>query len=69
MKQEEVASANNRGQVKLWDLRSNHENPNKTCHLAMDLVGITSIAKHPTKPYIMVAGGYNLLVIFYEHRN
>jgi len=68
MKQEEVASANNRGQVKLWDLRSNHENPNKTCHLAMDLVGITSIAKHPTKPYIMVAGGSNGVLAFWDLR-
>ena len=37
MKQEEVATANNRGEVKIWDLRSNEEKPNKICHLAMDL--------------------------------
>ena len=41
LKQEQVASANSRGQVKIWDLRSSEEVPTKTCHLAMDLVGIT----------------------------
>ena len=41
LKQDQVTSANSRGQVKIWDLRSSEEHPSKTCHLAMDLVGIT----------------------------
>jgi nuclear pore complex protein Nup43 len=68
LKQDQVATANNRGQVKLWDLRSTDEVPSKICHLSMDLVGISSIAKHPTQPHIMVAGGTNGVLAFWDLR-
>jgi len=68
LKQEQVASANSRGQVKIWDLRSSEEAPTKTCHLAMDLIGITSMAKHPTQPHIIVGGGANGVLAFWDLR-
>jgi len=68
LKQEQVASANSRGQVKIWDLRSSEEVPTKTCHLAMDLVGITSMTKHPTQPHVVVGGGSNGVLAFWDLR-
>jgi len=68
LKQDQVTSANSRGQVKIWDLRSSEEHPSKTCHLAMDLVGITSMAKHPTQPHIVVGGGSNGVLAFWDLR-
>jgi len=68
LKQDQVASANSRGQVKIWDLRSSEEVPTKTCHLAMDLVGITSMAKHPTQPHVIVGGGANGVLAFWDLR-
>jgi len=68
VKQEEIAAANNRGQVKIWDLRSEEADPVKTCHLAMDLIGITAIARHPTQPHIFVGGGSNGVLAFWDLR-
>ena len=52
LKQDQAASGNTRGQVKIWDLRANENSTaSKTCHLAMDLVGVTCLAKHPTQPH------------------
>lgn len=68
VKQEQVAASNGRGQVKLWDLRTTEDSPNKVCHLAMDLVGLTSLAKHPTQPHVVVGGCSNGVIAFWDLR-
>lgn len=68
LKQTQVAAANTRGQVKIWDLRSAQEVPSKVCHLAMDLVGISSITRHPTQPHVLVGGGTNGVLAFWDLR-
>ena len=37
-------------------------------HLAMDLIGITAIARHPTQPHIFVGGGSNGVLAFWDLR-
>lgn len=68
LRQDQAAAANSRGQVKIWDLRSNEEQPSKVCHLAMDLVGLSSIGKHPTQPHVIVGGGSNGVLAFWDLR-
>ena len=68
IKQEQAVSANGRGQVKVWDLRNGTETPTKVCHLAMDLVGVTSLTKHPTQPHVVVGGCSNGVLAFWDLR-
>ncbi len=68
LKQDSVIGANNRGQIKLWDLRSKDEQPSKVCNLSIDLVGTTCLDKHPTQPHVLVAGGSDGSVAFWDLR-
>ncbi len=72
LRQDQIAAANSRGQVKIWDLRvgntQDKQEPAKVCHLAMDLVGVTSLAKHPTQPHVLVGGGSNGVLGFWDLR-
>jgi len=68
LKQDQVASGNTRGQVKIWDLRSTEVQPSKTCHLAMDLVGVTCLSQHPTQPHVVVGGASNGVLAFWDLR-
>ena len=66
LKQDQTASGNTRGQVKIWDLRANESSAaSKTCHLAMDLVGVSCLAKHPTQPHgnFLVSAAFLLAVV------
>lgn len=53
----EVVSSNMRGQLKLWDLRSNQQQPTSTFLLSSDQVAVTCLATHPTQCHILVSGG------------
>ena len=68
LKQDQVATGNTRGQVKIWDLRSTEVQPSKTCHLAMDLVGVTCLSQHPTQPHVVVGGASNGVLAFWDLR-
>ena len=68
LKQDQVATGNTRGQVKIWDLRSTEDGPAKTCHLAMDLVGVTYLSQHPTQPHVVVGGASNGVLGFWDLR-
>ncbi len=68
LKQDEAVAGNNRGQIKLWDLRSADETPSRTCNLSIDIFGATCIAKHPTQPHVLVAGGTDGSIAFWDLR-
>jgi len=53
----EVVSSNMRGQLKLWDLRSNQQQPTSTFLLSSDQVAVTCLARHPTQCHILISGG------------
>jgi len=56
-KASEVVSSNMRGQLKLWDLRSNQQQPSNTFLLSSHQVAVTCLARHPTQCHILVSGG------------
>jgi len=56
-KASEVVTSNMRGQLKLWDLRSNQQQPATTFLLSSDQVAVTCLARHPTQCHILVSGG------------
>jgi len=51
-----IATGNNAGQVKLWDLRHGGRRPTQTLNHLEDLSSATSIAAHPTQPHILLVG-------------
>ena len=50
----QVVTSNMRGQLKLWDLRSNQQQPATTFLLSSDQVAVTCLARHPTQvPFLL----------------
>merc|ERR1712142_38443 len=62
----ELVSANMRGQVKTWDLRSNSQTPISTSGQGS---GVTCLARHPTQPHILLAGGSDGVLAVWDLRN
>jgi len=55
----DLLTANMRGQLKLFDLRSNLSEPSSTFLLSNDQVAVTCLAKHPSQGHIVLSGGEN----------
>lgn len=56
IKHNEILTSNLRGQMKIWDLRSNNKVPNITFMLSGDQVTPTCLAYHPTQRHLIIAG-------------
>ena len=65
----DLLSANMRGQIKLFDLRSNRQDCVATFLLSSsDQVAITSLARHPTQGHILISGAENGLMAVWDLR-
>lgn len=53
----EIVSSNMRGQLKLFDLRSNQQEAASTLQLSSDQSAIHSLARHPAQGHILISGG------------
>ena len=62
----ELVTANMRGQLKSWDLRSNSRTPTST---AAHSAGITCLSRHPTQAHILVSGGNDGVLGVWDLRN
>ena len=62
----ELVTANMRGQLKSWDLRSNTRTPTST---AAHSAGITCLSRHPTQAHILVSGGSDGVLGVWDLRN
>lgn len=56
LKHNEILTSNTRGQMKIWDLRSNKDVPANTFMLSGDQVMPTCLVHHPTQRHLLVAG-------------
>jgi len=63
----ELVSANMRGQLKTWDLRSNSRESVTTASHGTTIV--TCLAKHPTQAHILVSGGGDGVLAVWDLRN
>ena len=68
LRNDEVAAANMRGQLKIWDLRSKAEEPVTTCVLSSEQISIGCIAKHPTQQHILCSGSDDGMLAFWDLR-
>ncbi|CAB4068770.1 NUP43 [Lepeophtheirus salmonis] len=59
VKHDEILTANMRGQMKLWDLRSSETSSPSTTFFSSntDQVGITCVSRHPTQSHVICTGG------------
>jgi len=64
----DLLAANMRGQIKLFDLRSNRQDCSSTFLLSSDQVAITSLAKHPSQGHIVISGGENGFLAVWDLR-
>nr|ALS04472.1 nucleoporin Nup43 [Acartia pacifica] len=64
----DILTANMRGQMKLFDLRSNKQEASSTYLLSNDQVSITCLAKHPTQGHIVISGGENGVLAVWDLR-
>lgn len=55
-KHNEILTSNLRGQMKIWDLRSDSNEPNSTFMLSGDQVTPTCLTFHPTQRHLILAG-------------
>ncbi|XP_030762487.1 nucleoporin Nup43 [Sitophilus oryzae] len=56
LKHNEILTSNLRGQMKIWDLRSQTNTPTKTFMLSGDQVTPTCLIFHPTQRHLVIAG-------------
>ena len=68
-RQDEIAAANMRGQLKIWDLRSNADEPTRTCVLSSEQISIGCVAKHPTQQHILCSGSEDGMLAFWDLRS
>ena len=71
VKHDEVLTANVRGQLKLFDLRSQSESPSRTSLLTAgdaSAVGVTCLATHPTQAHIVASGASDGSIAFWDLR-
>ena len=69
MRNDEIAAANMRGQLKIWDLRSKDQEPTRTCVLSSEQISIGCIAKHPTQQHILCSGSEDGMLAFWDLRS
>jgi len=62
----ELVSSNMRGQLKIWDLRSNSQTPVTTSSQGS---GVTCMARHPTQSHILIAGGGDGVLAVWDLRS
>jgi len=64
----DLLTANMRGQIKLFDLRSNKQEACSTYLLSNDQVSINCLAKHPSQGHIVISGAENGLMAVWDLR-
>jgi len=64
----DLLAANMRGQIKLFDLRSNRTEPTSTFLLSNDQVAITCLSRHPSQGHIVISGGENGFLAVWDLR-
>ena len=65
-KTNELVSANMRGQLKTWDLRSNSQSPVSNCSQGG---GVTCLASHPTQSHVLMSGGQDGVLAVWDLRS
>ena len=65
-KTNELVSSNMRGQLKLWDLRSNVQTPVSGCDQGS---GVTSLASHPTQSHVLMSAGRDGVLAVWDLRS
>lgn len=69
VKHDQIITANMRGQMKLWDLRSNDDNPVSTYFLShTDQIGITCLDRHPTQAHVLCTGSQDGMLAIWDLR-
>eukprot|EP00088_Acartia_fossae_P045734 TRINITY_DN4928_c0_g1_i1.p1 TRINITY_DN4928_c0_g1~~TRINITY_DN4928_c0_g1_i1.p1 ORF type:complete len:350 (-),score=88.49 TRINITY_DN4928_c0_g1_i1:159-1208(-) len=64
----ELLTSNMRGQMKLFDLRSNKQEASSVYMLSNDQVAINCLAKHPSQGHIVITGAENGLLAVWDLR-
>ncbi|WAR08209.1 NUP43-like protein [Mya arenaria] len=59
LKQLEVITVDSSGQLKIFDLRQNSEEPSKTFTVSGEQTPLQSIARHPTQQHVVATGGHD----------
>nr|ACO15127.1 Nucleoporin Nup43 [Caligus clemensi] len=70
VKHDEIVTANMRGQMKLWDLRSSEgSHPSSTFFSSnTEQVGITCVSRHPTQSHVICTGSQDGMIAFWDFR-
>eukprot|EP00096_Caligus_rogercresseyi_P002866 TRINITY_DN15201_c0_g1_i1.p1 TRINITY_DN15201_c0_g1~~TRINITY_DN15201_c0_g1_i1.p1 ORF type:complete len:373 (-),score=79.15 TRINITY_DN15201_c0_g1_i1:21-1139(-) len=70
VKHDEIVTANMRGQMKLWDLRSSQTStPSATFFSSnTEQVGITCVSRHPTQSHVICSGSQDGMIAFWDFR-
>jgi len=64
----DILTANMRGQMKLFDLRSNKQEASSIYLLSNDQVSINCLSKHPSQGHIVITGAENGLLAVWDLR-
>lgn len=68
LKQFEVVTANMRGQLKVWDLRSKSNSPVQKFILSGDQVGLQCLAQHPGQHQVLATGSEDGTLVIWDMR-
>ncbi|KAK2178261.1 hypothetical protein NP493_550g00028 [Ridgeia piscesae] len=68
LKQSEVATVNSTGQLKVWDLREQGEEPAKVFQPTGEHVSLHCVDKHPTQQHIVATGGQDGALCIWDMR-
>lgn len=68
IKQHEVCAVNRMGQLKIFDLRHSRSDPMRIIVTSEELTPLEAIARHPTRPHLLAAGGADGCVTLFDTR-
>ncbi|XP_052810135.1 nucleoporin Nup43-like [Mya arenaria] len=68
LKQLEVITVDSSGQLKIFDLRQNSEEPSKTFTVSGEQTPLQSIARHPTQQHVVATGGHDGVLSIWDLR-
>jgi nuclear pore complex protein Nup43 len=68
LKQQEIITANMRGQLKIWDMRSHSDKPSRIFHVCGEEVSVQCVSHHPTQPQLVATGQEDGLLCLWDMR-
>jgi len=69
VKHHEVITANMRGQLKIWDTRSQTDKPSRIFHVSGDVVSVQCVTHHPTQPQVIATGQEDGMLCIWDMRH